>query len=75
MTCVTGVSGSGKSTLVNDTIYKAVAEELNRTSRNPAPYAEIVITSYSIHYTKLYELSFITDSCRHTCTRSGSSLS
>jgi excinuclease ABC subunit A len=41
MTCVTGVSGSGKSTLVNDTLYKAVAEELNRTSRNPAPYDEI----------------------------------
>jgi excinuclease ABC subunit A len=41
MTCVTGVSGSGKSTLVNDTLYKAVAEELNRTSKNPAPYEEI----------------------------------
>jgi excinuclease ABC subunit A len=41
MTCVTGVSGSGKSTLVNDTIYKAVAEKLNRTSKNPAPYGEI----------------------------------
>jgi excinuclease ABC subunit A len=41
MTCVTGVSGSGKSTLVNDTIYKAVAEELNRTSKNPAPYDTI----------------------------------
>ena len=38
MTCITGVSGSGKSTLVNDTVYKAVAEELNRSSRNPAPY-------------------------------------
>ena len=38
MTCVTGVSGSGKSTLVNDTIYKAVAEDLNRASRNPAPF-------------------------------------
>ncbi|MEX2125561.1 MAG: excinuclease ABC subunit UvrA [Woeseia sp.] len=38
MTCVTGVSGSGKSTLVNDTLYKAVAEELNRASRNPAPH-------------------------------------
>ena len=37
-TCVTGVSGSGKSTLVNDTLYKAVAEELNRSSRNPAPH-------------------------------------
>nr|MDJ0699362.1 excinuclease ABC subunit UvrA [Woeseiaceae bacterium] len=41
MTCVTGVSGSGKSTLVNDTLYKAVADELNRTSRNPAPHGEI----------------------------------
>jgi excinuclease ABC subunit A len=38
MTCVTGVSGSGKSTLVNDTLYKAVAETLNRTSRNAAPH-------------------------------------
>jgi excinuclease ABC subunit A len=38
MTCVTGVSGSGKSTLVNDTLYKAVAEELNRAARNPAPH-------------------------------------
>jgi excinuclease ABC subunit A len=41
MTCVTGVSGSGKSTLVNDTLYKAVAETLNRASRNPAPYDKI----------------------------------
>ena len=41
MTCVTGVSGSGKSTLVNDTLYKAVAEELNRSSKNPAPYESI----------------------------------
>ncbi len=41
MTCVTGVSGSGKSTLVNDTLYKAVAETLNRASRNPAPYGQI----------------------------------
>ena len=42
MTCVTGVSGSGKSTLVNDTLYKAVADVLNRTSRNPAPHDEIL---------------------------------
>ncbi|MDH5346220.1 MAG: ATP-binding cassette domain-containing protein, partial [Gammaproteobacteria bacterium] len=42
MTCVTGVSGSGKSTLVNDTLYKAVAEALNRTSRNPAPHDSII---------------------------------
>ena len=41
MTCVTGVSGSGKSTLVNDTLYKAVADQLNRSSRNPSPHKEI----------------------------------
>jgi excinuclease ABC subunit A len=41
MTCVTGVSGSGKSTLVNDTLYKAVADALNRTSRDAAPYDSI----------------------------------
>ena len=41
MTCITGVSGSGKSTLVNDTLYKAVAEQINRASRNPAPHKEI----------------------------------
>ncbi len=41
MTCVTGVSGSGKSTLINDTLYKAVAEEINRASRNPAPHEGI----------------------------------
>ncbi len=46
MTCVTGVSGSGKSTLVNDTLYKAVAEQLNRTSRNPAPHDEIAGLEY-----------------------------
>ncbi|MDH3350288.1 MAG: excinuclease ABC subunit UvrA [Gammaproteobacteria bacterium] len=42
MTCVTGVSGSGKSTLVNDTLYKAVADLLNRSSRNPAPHKDIL---------------------------------
>ncbi len=41
MTCVTGVSGSGKSTLVNDTLYKAVAEALLRTARNPAPHESV----------------------------------
>jgi excinuclease ABC subunit A len=41
MTCVTGVSGSGKSTLVNDTLYKAVADALNRTNRNPAPHDRV----------------------------------
>jgi excinuclease ABC subunit A len=42
MTCITGVSGSGKSTLVNDTLYKAVADLLNRSNRNPAPHKEIL---------------------------------
>jgi len=42
MTCVTGVSGSGKSTLVNDTLFKAVADELNRSNRNPAPHEKIL---------------------------------
>ena len=42
MTCVTGVSGSGKSTLVNDTLYKAVADQLNRSNRNPLPHKEIL---------------------------------
>ena len=41
MTCITGVSGSGKSTLVNDTLYKAVADLLNKSNRNPAPHKEI----------------------------------
>ena len=41
MTCITGVSGSGKSTLVNDTVFEAVAAELNRASRSPAPYEAI----------------------------------
>ena len=38
MTCITGVSGSGKSTLINDTLYKTVADELNKSNRNPAPH-------------------------------------
>lgn len=42
MTCVTGVSGSGKSTLVNDTLYKATADQLNRSNRGPAPHDEIL---------------------------------
>jgi len=38
MTCVTGVSGSGKSTLINDTLYRLVAEKLNRMPYYPAPF-------------------------------------
>ncbi len=37
MTCITGVSGSGKSTLINNTLYRAAAEQINGSSHNPAP--------------------------------------
>ena len=40
-TCITGVSGSGKSTLINDTLYPIAANELNRASRDIAPYTKI----------------------------------
>jgi len=33
LTCVTGVSGSGKSTLVNDILYQAVFNKLNRREK------------------------------------------
>jgi excinuclease ABC subunit A len=39
--CVTGVSGSGKSTLINDTLYRAVARHVHRSSLEPAPYKDI----------------------------------
>ncbi len=38
MTCVTGVSGSGKSTLINDTLYRLLAREINRSSVIPAKF-------------------------------------
>jgi len=41
MTCVTGVSGSGKSTLINDTLYRAVAREINDANLDPASCAGI----------------------------------
>lgn len=41
MVCVTGVSGSGKSTLINDTLYRLLARELNRSPDNPAPYKSV----------------------------------
>ncbi|HIJ27517.1 MAG TPA: excinuclease ABC subunit UvrA, partial [Gammaproteobacteria bacterium] len=41
MTCITGVSGSGKSTLINDTLYRATAQYLNRAKESPAPYTSI----------------------------------
>ncbi|GMQ96468.1 MAG: excinuclease ABC subunit UvrA [Gammaproteobacteria bacterium] len=42
MTCVTGVSGSGKSTLINETLYRASAQILNRANENPADHDEIL---------------------------------
>lgn len=40
-TCVTGVSGGGKSTLVIETLYKALARQLNGATTNPAPVKRI----------------------------------
>lgn len=38
MTCITGVSGSGKSTLINETVYKVLANHLNRASHQAQPF-------------------------------------
>ena len=38
LTCVTGVSGSGKSTLINQTVYKVLANHLNRASHQAQKY-------------------------------------
>ena len=42
MTCVTGVSGSGKSTLINDTLFRAVATQLNHAAAGNAHFDRIV---------------------------------
>ncbi|MCL6438605.1 MAG: excinuclease ABC subunit UvrA [Rubrobacteraceae bacterium] len=39
LTCVTGVSGSGKSTLVNEILYKALANQVNRGKHRPGRHA------------------------------------
>jgi excinuclease ABC subunit A len=41
ITCVTGVSGSGKSTLVLDTLYRALAQRLNRSHERSGAYKTI----------------------------------
>ena len=40
-TCVTGVSGSGKSTLINETLYKAAAAHVTRSTEPASPHAAI----------------------------------
>ena len=39
--CVTGVSGSGKSTLVNEIVYKALANRLNRMRMKPGDHESV----------------------------------
>jgi len=41
LTCVTGVSGSGKSTLINNTLYPAAAQKINRSRIECAPHTHI----------------------------------
>ncbi len=38
---VTGVSGGGKSSLVIETLYKALAQKLNKASEDPGPYESL----------------------------------
>jgi excinuclease ABC subunit A len=41
LTAVTGVSGSGKSTLVNEIVYKALANRLNRMRMKPGEHGSV----------------------------------
>ncbi|MFW9981008.1 MAG: excinuclease ABC subunit UvrA [Candidatus Thorarchaeota archaeon] len=41
MICVSGVSGAGKSSLTYDTLYKALARQMNQSSVRPGPYDSI----------------------------------
>ncbi|PLX79793.1 MAG: excinuclease ABC subunit UvrA [Desulfuromonas sp.] len=42
LTCVTGVSGSGKSTLIIDTLYKTLAQRLNRARDRAGKMDDII---------------------------------
>ncbi|MBW2070614.1 MAG: excinuclease ABC subunit UvrA [Deltaproteobacteria bacterium] len=42
LTCVTGVSGSGKSTLVEETLFKALSNELHKTQHHAGEYDELL---------------------------------
>ncbi|MBI1347966.1 excinuclease ABC subunit A [bacterium] len=42
LTAVTGVSGSGKSSLIQETLAKAIARKLHRTSDQPGPYDDLL---------------------------------
>jgi excinuclease ABC subunit A len=41
LVCVTGVSGSGKSTLVNEIVFKALANRLNRMRTKPGAHRAV----------------------------------
>ncbi len=41
LTCITGVSGSGKSTLTYETLYKALAQQINGSTKRPGAYDEL----------------------------------
>ncbi len=45
-TCVTGVSGSGKSSLINQILYPAVANRINRSILREGSYREITGIEY-----------------------------
>ena len=40
--CVTGVSGSGKSTLIGDTLYRRLAQIINRAQERPDPHDALI---------------------------------
>ncbi len=42
LTCVTGVSGSGKSSLIEETLYPALATDLNKTKMRTGKYKSIL---------------------------------